>query len=595
MKTVLNYYKPYIPYIIFIVLFLFGQAMCELALPAYMSDIIDEGIVKGDMPYIWRTGAIMIVISVGTLAFAMAGDFLAARTAAKSSRDIRHALFNKVTNFSAAELEEFSTASLITRSTNDVQTVQQTTVMLLRMAIFAPCMGIGSVVRALQTSVSLSWTVGIALGAIVIIMAGSFFLVLPKFKVLQQKLDRMNLIMKERLSGMLVIRAFTTEKHEQKRFDIANWDLTKLNLFVNKAMSFMMPLLMFVMNGVGILIVWAGAHLIEADKLMVGDMLAYLQYAMHVIMSFLFVTMIFIMIPRAAVSAQRIGAVLDVEPTITDPAEPAAFGEAENAKGTQCEEKACGMPRGLVEFKNVSFAYPDAEEKTLEDISFIAEPGKTTAIIGGTGSGKSSLIKLIPRFYDASEGQVLVDGVDIRDITQHDLRQQIGYIPQKGVLFSGTIASNLQYGDSDATETEMMEALETAQATAFIAEKANGLDEEIAQGGTNVSGGQKQRLSIARALVKKPKIYIFDDSFSALDFKTDKALRAALKEKVGDSTLIIVAQRINTIMDAEQILVLEDGKLAGKGTHDELMETCEVYKEIALSQLSEEELERGRK
>ena len=595
MKTVLKYYKPYIPYIIFIVLFLFGQDMCELALPAYMSDIIDEGIVKGDMPYIWRTGAIMIVISVGTLAFAMAGDFLAARTAAKSSRDIRHALFNKVTNFSAAELEEFSTASLITRSTNDVQTVQQTTVMLLRMAIFAPCMGIGSVVRALQTSVSLSWTVGIALGAIVIIMAGSFFLVLPKFKVLQQKLDRMNLIMKERLSGMLVIRAFTTEKHEQKRFDIANWDLTKLNLFVNKAMSFMMPLLMFVMNGVGILIVWAGAHLIEADKLMVGDMLAYLQYAMHVIMSFLFVTMIFIMIPRAAVSAQRIGAVLDVEPTITDPAEPAAFGEAENAKGTQCEEKACGMPRGLVEFKNVSFAYPDAEEKTLEDISFIAEPGKTTAIIGGTGSGKSSLIKLIPRFYDASEGQVLVDGVDIRDITQHDLRQQIGYIPQKGVLFSGTIASNLQYGDSDATETEMMEALETAQATAFIAEKANGLDEEIAQGGTNVSGGQKQRLSIARALVKKPKIYIFDDSFSALDFKTDKALRAALKEKVGDSTLIIVAQRINTIMDAEQILVLEDGKLAGKGTHDELMETCEVYKEIALSQLSEEELERGRK
>ena len=421
MKTVLKYYKPYIPYIIFIVLFLFGQAMCELALPAYMSDIIDEGIVKGNMPYIWRTGAIMIVISVGTLAFAMAGDFLAARTAAKSSRDIRHALFNKVTNFSAAELEEFSTASLITRSTNDVQTVQQTTVMLLRMAIFAPCMGIGSVVRALQTSVSLSWTVGIALGAIVIIMAGSFFLVLPKFKVLQQKLDRMNLIMKERLSGMLVIRAFTTEKHEQKRFDIANWDLTKLNLFVNKAMSFMMPLLMFVMNGVGILIVWAGAHLIEADKLMVGDMLAYLQYAMHVIMSFLFVTMIFIMIPRAAVSAQRIGAVLDVEPTITDPAEPAAFGEAENAKGTQCEEKACGMPRGLVEFKNVSFAYPDAEEKTLEDISFIAEPGKTTAIIGGTGSGKSSLIKLIPRFYDASDGQVLVDGVDIRDITQHDL------------------------------------------------------------------------------------------------------------------------------------------------------------------------------
>lgn len=598
MKTVLKYYKPYIPHILFVILFLFGQAMCELALPAYMSDIIDEGIVKGDMPYIWRTGAIMLVISVGTLVFAMAGDFLAARTAAKSARDIRYTLFNKVTNFSAAELEDFSTASLITRSTNDVQTVQQTTVMLLRMAIFAPCMGIGSVVRALQTSVSLSWTVGIALGAIVVIMATSFFLVLPKFKVLQQKLDRLNLIMKERLSGVLVIRAFTTEKSEEKRFDVANWDLTKLNLFVNKAMSFMMPLLMFVMNAVGILIIWAGAHLIEAQKLMVGDMLAYLQYAMHVIMSFLFVTMIFIMIPRAAVSAQRIGQVLDVELSIVDPAEPAA--QSADAKGAQRGEDACGQMQqgalqGLVEFKNVSFAYPDAEEKTLENISFTAEPGKTTAIIGGTGSGKSSLIKLIPRFYDVTDGQVLVDGIDIREMTQHDLREKIGYVPQKGVLFSGTIASNLQYGKEDADEADMLEAAETAQAMGFINEKPNGFDEEVAQGGTNVSGGQKQRLSIARALVKKPDIYIFDDSFSALDFKTDKALRAALKEKVGDSTIFIVAQRINTIMDADQILVLDDGKLAGKGTHEELMGSCEVYKEIALSQLSEEELERGRK
>lgn len=596
MKTVLKYYKPYIPHVLFVVLFLFAQAMCELALPAYMSDIIDEGIAKGDMPFIWRTGAIMTVISAGTLVFAMAGDFLAARTAAKSARDIRYKLFNKVTNFSAAELEEFSTASLITRSTNDVQTVQQTTIMLLRMAIFAPCMGIGSVVRALQTSVSLSWTVGIALGAIVVIMVVSFFLVLPKFKVLQQKLDRLNLIMKERMSGILVIRAFTTEKSEQKRFDVANWDLTKLNLFVNKAMSFMMPLLMFVMNGVGILIVWAGAHLIEAEKLMIGDMLAYLQYAMHVIMSFLFVTMIFIMIPRAAVSAQRIGSVLDVEPTITDPAEPVKIAaQSADAKGAQCADAKCSASRGLVEFKNVNFAYPDAEEKTLENISFVAEPGKTTAIIGGTGSGKSSLIKLIPRFYDATEGQVLVDGIDVKEMTQSDLREQIGYIPQKGVLFSGTIASNLQFGRSDASEEEMMAALETAQATVFIAEKAKGLDEEIAQGGTNVSGGQKQRLSIARALVKKPNIYIFDDSFSALDFKTDKALRKALKEKVGDSTIIIVAQRINTIIDADQILVLDDGILVGKGTHGELMKTCDVYKEIALSQLSEEELERGRK
>lgn len=579
MNAVLKCYKPYVPYIIFIILFLFGQAMCELALPAYMSDIIDEGIVKGDMPYIWKTGMIMIAISVATMAFALGGSFLASRTAAKSSRDIRYALFSKVTAFSAAELEEFSTASLITRSTNDVQTVQQTTVMLLRMAIFAPIMGIGSVVRALETSVSLSWTVGIALAAIIVIMGTAFFLVLPKFKVLQKKLDRLNLIMKERLSGMLVIRAFTTEKAEEERFDDANWDLTKLNLFVNKAMSFMMPSLMFVMNAVGILIVWAGAHLIEAEKLMVGDMLAYLQYAMHVIMSFLFVTMMFIMIPRAAVSAQRIGAVLDVKPTIIDP---------------QMQE-ILEQPKGRVEFRNVSFAYPDAEEKTLEDISFIAEPGKTTAIIGGTGSGKSSLVKLIPRFYDVSEGKIMLDGIDVRKMKQHDLREQVGYIPQKGVLFSGTIATNLQYGKNDADEEAMNEAAAIAQATAFIAEKPDGLNEEVAQGGTNVSGGQKQRLSIARALVKKPKIYIFDDSFSALDFKTDKTLRAALKENVGDSTIIIVAQRINTIMDADQILVLDDGKLAGKGTHDELMESCDVYKEIALSQLSEEELERGRR
>ncbi|MDO4745306.1 MAG: ABC transporter ATP-binding protein [Bacillota bacterium] len=580
MKTVLRYYIPYVPYILLIILFLFGQAMCELALPGYMADIIDEGIVKGNMGVIWDTGLIMIAVSAATMVFAVSGGFLAARTAAKSSRDIRHELFSRVTNFSAAELEEFSTASLITRSTNDVQTVQQTTVMLLRMAIFAPIMGVGSVVRALETSVSLSWTVGVALVTIIVIMVIAFLVVLPKFKVLQQKLDRLNLIMKERLSGVLVIRAFTTEKREEKRFDIANWDLTKLNIFINKAMSFLMPALMFVMNAVGVLIIWAGAHLIEADKLMIGDMLAYLQYAMHVIMSFLFVTMMFIMIPRAAVSAQRIGAVLEMKPTITDPKDP---------KEAKDEEQ-----HGRIEFENVSFAYPDAEEKSLEGISFTAEPGKTTAIIGGTGSGKSSLVKLIPRFYDVTEGRILVDGINVKDMTQHDLRAQIGYVPQKGLLFSGTIATNLQYGKADATAEEMAEAIEIAQATSFIAEKEAGIDEDVAQGGTNVSGGQKQRLSIARALVKKPRIYIFDDSFSALDFKTDKALRKALKEKVGDSTIIIVAQRINTIMDADQILVLDDGKLAGKGTHDELMKNCSVYKEIALSQLSEEELERGR-
>ena len=579
MKTTLKYYRSYILPIVLIIAFLFGQAMCELALPGYMSDIINNGIVKQDMDYIRHTGLIMIAVAAATVVCAIMGSLLASRAAARSSRDIRRALFRKVTAFSAAELNDFSTASLITRSTNDVQMVQQATVMILRLACFAPIMGIGAVIKALNTSVSLSWTIGIALLVILGIMAVSFFLVLPKFQVLQTKLDKLNLLMKERLSGILVIRAFNTEKSEEKRFDIANRDLTKINMFTNKAMSFMMPMLMFVMNGVSILIVWAGAHLVNDGSLMIGDMLAYLQYAMHVIMSFLFITMMFIMIPRAIVSAKRIGEVLDVEPSVEDPEVPETVEDH----------------RGVVEFDHVSFSYPDAEKEVLEDISFTAGPGRTTAIIGGTGSGKSTLISLIPRFYDATEGSVRVDGKDVREITQHELRDQIGYVPQKGLLFSGTIASNLQYGKEDATEAEMLEAAETAQAMDFIREKEHGLDEEVAQGGTNVSGGQKQRLSIARALVKKPKIYIFDDSFSALDFKTDKALREALKEKVGDSTIIIVAQRINTIIDADQILVLDEGRLAGKGTHDELMETCDVYREIALSQLSEEELERGRK
>lgn len=579
MKTTLKYYRPYILPIVLIIAFLFGQAMCELALPGYMSDIINNGIVKQDMGYIRHTGLIMIAVAAATVVCAIMGSLLASRAAARSSRDIRRALFRKVTAFSAAELNDFSTASLITRSTNDVQMVQQATVMILRLACFAPIMGIGAVIKALNTSVSLSWTIGIALLVILGVMTVSFFLVLPKFQVLQTKLDKLNLLMKERLSGVLVIRAFNTEKSEEKRFDIANRDLTKINMFTNKAMSFMMPMLMFVMNGVSILIVWAGAHLVNDGSLMIGDMLAYLQYAMHVIMSFLFITMMFIMIPRAIVSAKRIGEVLDVEPSIEDQEMPETVEDH----------------RGVVEFDHVSFSYPDAEKEVLEDISFTAGPGRTTAIIGGTGSGKSTLISLIPRFYDATEGSVRVDGKDVRDITQHELRDQIGYVPQKGLLFSGTIASNLQYGKEDATEAEMLEAAETAQAMDFIREKEHGLDEEVAQGGTNVSGGQKQRLSIARALVKKPKIYIFDDSFSALDFKTDKALREALKEKVGDSTIIIVAQRINTIIDADQILVLDEGRLAGKGTHDELMQTCDVYREIALSQLSEEELERGRK
>lgn len=578
MRYVLRYYKPYAAYVILILLMLFGQAMCELALPGYMSDIINNGIVAGDMGYIKSTGLIMTGVSAAAVACSVGGSFLAARVSAGSSRDIRKALFERVTSFSAAELEEFSTASLITRSTNDIQMVQQATVMILRLACFAPIMGIGAVIRALGTSVSLSWTIGLALVVILCIMGVSFFLVLPKFQVLQKKLDRLNLIMKERLTGLLVIRAFTTEKDEERNFDNANRELTKINLFVNKAMSFMMPALMFVMNAVSVLIIWAGAHLIDRQELMIGDMLAYLQYAMHVIMSFLFITMMFIMIPRAAVSAQRIGGVLKVESSVRDTDDP----------------KTPALRRGIVEFRNVSFAYPDAEEKTIDGVSFTAEPGKTTAIIGGTGSGKSTLISLIPRFYDATEGAVLVDGVDVRDMSQHDLRDMIGYVPQKGVLFSGTIASNLRYGREEATDEDLAEAAGIAQALDFIKEKERGFEEEVSQGGTNVSGGQKQRLSIARALVKKPKIYIFDDSFSALDFRTDRALREALREKVGGSTIIIVAQRINTILDSDQILVMDEGRLVGKGTHSHLMESCDVYREIALSQLSEEELERGK-
>ena len=655
MKHTLKHYRKYIPFVFLVMIFLFGQAMCELALPGYMSDIINNGIVKGDLAHVKDMGFIMIIVSAGSMACAISGNFFAAFSAAKICRNIRSALFGKVAEFSAAEMSRFSTASLITRSTNDIQTIQQTTTMLMRMALFAPIMGIGAVYKALNTSVPLSWTIAVALGVIICVMLIAFFTVLPKFKVLQSKLDRLNLIMKERLEGMLVIRAFTTERQEERRFDAANVELRDINIFINRAMSFLMPALMFVMNAVSILIVWAGAHLIEADKLMIGDMLAYLQYAMHVIMSFLFVTAMFIMLPRAMVSAQRVGEVLGTECSINDPKMPAHFdtgvgsliapsengapaeNDAPDASGVPAENGAPDMNGassengvtdmngassengapdmngassengatdmsdapsddplpGRVDFRGVAFAYPGAEKETLSGIDFTAEPGKTTAIIGGTGSGKSTLVQLIPRFYDATAGQVMVDGIDVRDVAQHELRSRIGYVPQKGNLFSGTIADNLRYGRDDATEEEMNEAVRVAQATEFIAEKDEGLQELISQGGTNVSGGQKQRLAIARALIRKPDIYIFDDSFSALDFATDRALRSELKKYAAGSTIIIVAQRINTIMNADQILVLDEGRIVGKGNHSQLMKECSVYQEIARSQLSEEELERG--
>ena len=575
MKTVFGYYRKYIPFMLIVMAALFGQVWCELSLPNYMSDIINNGIVKGDMDHIRSVGTDMILIAVLAAACSITGSLFATLTAAKTARRVRGDIFRKVTAFSTAELDKFSTASLITRSTNDVQMVQQATTMALRMMLFAPLMGIGAVIMALRTSVSLSWTIGLALICVLGLMVFSFFAIFPRFRVMQEKLDRVNLIMKERLSGTLVVRAFMTEAKEEKRFDDANIDLTKLYIFVNKCLAFMMPTMTFIMSGVGLLIIWTGSHLIEADKLMIGDMLAYLQYAMHVIMSFMFVTMIFVMLPRAAVSIKRIGQVLDTKISITDP---------EDAKAVSCG------PQFPVEFRNVSFSYPDSEEKVLEDITFTAMPAQTTAIIGGTGSGKSTIIKLITRFFDATEGEVLVGGADVRDLPQTELRSHIGLVPQKGILFSGTIESNLRYGNEDAAEEDLIRAAEIAQAMEFINEKPNGLKEEIAQGGTNVSGGQMQRLCIARALVKNPEVLVFDDSFSALDFSTDKALRKALKETIGGCTFVIVAQRINTILDADQIIVLDNGKIAGKGTHEELLASCEIYREIALSQLSEEEL-----
>ena len=560
-----------------VVLLLFCQAMCELSLPAYMSDIINNGIVPMDMPYIYKTGLIMVGLAFACSLFAVGGGFFASRTAAGASRDIRRALFSNVTDFSSAELDSFSTASLITRATNDVQQIQQAAVMTLRMAIFAPIMGIGALVRALATSPSLTWTIGLALAVIICIMVFMFFAVMPKFRILQSKLDRLNQVIAERLSGLLVVRAFNSEQAEEERFDVTNMELRKINIFVNRCMAFLFPSMTIVMNLVNILIVWVGAHMVESQNLLIGDMLAFLQYAMHVIISFLFVTMMFIMIPRAAVSGNRIGEVLDIRPTIRD---------AEDAVTPS-------VLRGEITFRDVSFAYPDAEEKTLDDISFTAAPGTTTAIIGGTGSGKSSLISLIPRLFDVTEGSICLDGQDIRTMPQKSLRDAIGYVPQKGLLFTGTIADNLRYGKSDATMEELEKAAATAQALSFINEMPNGFDTEVAQGGTSVSGGQKQRLSIARALVKDPQVLIFDDSFSALDFKTDAALRKALRESASEKTLIIVAQRINTIMDADQILVMEDGRIVGRGTHEELLRTCELYKEIAMSQLSEEELGKG--
>lgn len=526
--------------------------------------------------YLAKTGGMMIALAFLGMAASVLVGFLASRVGASAGRDLRGRVFHKVVGFSNHEFNQFSTASLITRSTNDIQQIQMLIVMLLRMVLYAPILAIGGVFQVMKTNVSMSWIIGLAVIIIACMVLLLFVVAMPKFKMLQKLVDKLNLVTREILTGLSVIRAFSTEKHEEKRFDDANVELTKTNLFVNRAMTFMMPAMMLVMNGVSVLIVWTGAHGISDGQMQVGDMMAFIQYTMQIIMGFLMLCMISIMLPRAAVAADRVEEVLKSETIICDPERPEVLPE---------------QGEGVLSFDHVSFKYPGADEDVLQDITFTARPGQTTAIIGSTGSGKSTLVNLIPRFYDVTEGKITLDGIDIRDIKQHDLREKLGYVPQKGVLFSGNIASNIMFGNQDGTEAEMKEAAEIAQATEFIETKPEGYESPIAQGGSNVSGGQKQRLSIARAIAKHPQVFIFDDSFSALDYKTDVTLRHALAEKTRESTVLIVAQRISTILHAEQILVLDDGKIVGKGTHAELLKNCEVYREIAESQLSRAELE----
>lgn len=530
------------------------------------------------LKYMFVTGGKMIALAFLGMSASVLVGFLASRVGAKAGRDLRGRVFRKVVGFSNNELDHFSTASLITRSTNDIQQIQMLMVMLLRMVLYAPILAIGGVYQVFQTNVSMSWIIGLAVVLIALVVLLLFVVAMPKFKIMQKLVDRLNLVTREILTGLPVIRAFSTEKHEEKRFDKANMDLTKTNLFVNRAMTFMMPVMMVIMNGISVLIVWVGANGINDGQMQVGDMMAFIQYTMQIIMGFLMLCMISVMLPRAAVAAERVDEVLSSKTIINDPKQPLLIPQKAD---------------GVLKFDHVSFRYPGASEDVLHDISFEAKPGETTAIIGSTGSGKSTLVNLIPRFYDVTEGKITLDGLDIREVAQHDLREKLGYVPQKGVLFSGTIASNIMFGNPDGSDEEMKEAAQIAQATEFIETKRKRYDSSIAQGGSNVSGGQKQRLSIARAIAKHPKLFIFDDSFSALDFKTDVALRRALREKTADSTVLIVAQRISTILHAEQILVLDDGQIVGKGTHEELLRNCEVYQQIAASQLSEEELKAG--
>lgn len=551
------------------------SGITQAAVATVKAEYAALGVKTGSLQnrYIVKTGLHMLLLALVSAACTVTVGFLAARTAAGAARDLRRDLFKKIESFSNSEFDKFSTASLITRSTNDVTQVQMVIIMLLRIVCYAPIMGIGGIIRAMNTNATMWWIIAVAVAALLTLILTLFLVALPKFRIVQSLTDRLNLVTRENLSGIMVVRAFNAQSFEEARFDRANKDLTDTTLFISRAMASMFPMMMIIMNGLSLLIIWVGAHQVAKSAMQVGDMMAFMQYAIQVVMSFFMLSIMFIVLPRASVSGARIADVLETEPSIRDPQQPQRFAEPFD---------------GTVEFRRVSFRYPGAEADVLHDLDFVARPGQTTAFIGSTGSGKSTLINLIPRFYDVTEGAILVNGIDVREVTQHDLRAKIGYMPQTATLFSGTIESNLRYGDETASPDDLALAADIAQASEFIAEKSEGMAAEIAQGGANVSGGQRQRLSIARALVKKAPIYIFDDSFSGLDFKTDAALRRALKKQTGSSTVLIVTQRISTVMNAEQIIVLDEGRIVGKGTHSELLADCEVYREIATSQLGME-------
>ena len=577
MKHILRFFSGYWLMFIILVGFTYAMVMANLWLPDKMSEIVNNGIIKQDMPAIWHNGLAMILVTAAGGLCSIIIGFLASRIATGMAQKLRMELFERVESFALADFNKFSTASLITRSTNDIQQIQMTSILLLRLALMAPIMAIGGLQKAIHNAPDLSWIIALAVSVLLVVIAVLFVIAVPRFKKLQTLVDKLNLVTRENLVGLKVIRAFHNEKIEQKKFQQANTELNKMGLFLNRLMMLLDPIMTLVMNFSSVAIVWFGAHLISSGNLQIGNMMAFLEYAMQVIISFLLLSMVFIMVPRAAVSVKRVGEVLDTLPSIVDPQSP---------------QQLPSSATGKIEFKDVTFSYPDADLPVLSNINFTAEPGQTTAFIGSTGSGKSTLINLIPRFYDVSAGQILLDGVDIRNLKLEDLYDQIGYVPQKGVLFSGTIASNIKYGNAKASQELVEKSAKIAQAAEFISKLKNGYKNDIAQGGSNVSGGQRQRLSIARAIAVEPNVYIFDDSFSALDFKTDAKLRLALAKETKHKTVLIVGQRINTIMNADKIIVLDEGKIVGQGTHQELMKDCQVYQEIAASQLSEDDLQK---